>query len=137
MLLPALPGGPGAGGLLATLLGTGLQVGSASNFSFILILFLIFSGGIVLLLVLHGLVDDVGGPEGPVGVVGLADGGQVVGAGTSGAVSFLNSVLLYNFVLLTGSPCDGVPPDLGCGAGLWLQLPDVVLGGLAGGVKAC
>ena len=137
MLLPVLPGVPGGGGLLATLLGTGLQVGSASNFSFILILFPFFSGGIVLLLVLHGLVGDVGGPKGPVGVVGLVGGGLGGGAGTSGAVSFLNFMLLSNFLLLSGSLSDGVPPDLGIGAELWLQLPDVVLGGLAGGVEAC
>ena len=76
MLLPALPGVPGAGGLLATLLGSGLQVGRSSKFSIFLILFLLFSGVVVLLLVLHGHVADVGGPEGPVGGVGLADGGR-------------------------------------------------------------
>ena len=88
-------------------------------------------------LVLHGLVDDVVGPGGPCGAVGLADGGRVVAAGTSGAVSFLISLFLYLFLLLSGSPRDVVPPDLGCGAELLLQLPDVVLGGLAGGVEAC
>ena len=200
MLLPALPGGPGAGGLLATLLGSGLQVGSSFEFSIFLIvfllfsgvdvlllvlhgvavlllvlhglvgdvegpggpvggvglaeggrglqvgssskflifliLFLFFSGSAVLLLVLHGLGDDVRGPEGPVGDEGLADGGQVAAAEASGAVSFLNSCILFVSLLLIGSPCDGVPPDPGLGAGLRLQLPDVVVGGLSGGIEA-
>ena len=113
MLLPVLPGVPGGGGLLATLLGTGLQVGSASNFLFILIFlfFLLFSGDTVLLLALHGLVGDVGGPEGPDGVVGLAGGGLDGGAEVSGVVSFLVIMLYFNFLLLSGLLSDGVPPD--------------------------
>ena len=98
MLLPVLPGVPGGGGLLATLLGTGLQVGSASNFLFILIFFLFFSGDTVLLLVLHGLVGDVGGPGGPVGGVGLADGGRGLQVGSSS--KFL--IFLILFLLFSG-----------------------------------
>ena len=93
MLLPVLPGVPGGGGLLAILLGPGLQVGSASDFLFKLIFFLYFSGVAVLLLVLHGLVGDVSWPGDPVGVVGLAGGGLDGGAEISGAVSFLSFVL--------------------------------------------
>ena len=93
MLLPVLPGVPGGGGLLAILLGPGLQVGSASDFLFKLIFFLYFSGVAVLLLVLHGLVGDVSWPGDPVGVVGLAGGGLDGGAGISGAVSSLNIML--------------------------------------------
>ena len=102
----------------------------------------------MLLLVLHGLVDDVGGPEGPVGVGGLAGGGLGGGAEVSGAVSFLFILLYFIFFLLSGLLTDGVPPDSGLGAGLWLRLPGDVVGGgvldpplllegLAGGVEAC
>ena len=115
------PGGP-VGGVGLADGGRGLQVGSSSKFLIFLILFLLFSGGAVLLLVLHGLVDDVRGPEGPVGDEGLADGGRVVAAEASGAVSFLNSFILFLSVLLIGSPRDGVPPGPGLGADLWLQL---------------
>ena len=83
----------------------------------------------MLLLILHGLVDDVDGPEGPVGAGGLAGGGLDGGAEVSGAVSFLFILLYFIFFLLSGLLTDGVPPDSGLGAGLWLRLPGDVVGG--------